>query len=95
MQFFVLVVEDADIPVWKAFFRNLKFYSLPKLILRFALLAKARNPEYNNVMAQFKELDQAALAIINEGVHDYRDDITCPHHRLVTSTLFQSPAFEI
>ncbi|XP_021947381.1 protein maelstrom homolog isoform X1 [Folsomia candida] len=70
----------------QSFVDTLKFYKLPKLILRLASFANRLNPSYNNVLVKQK-LELSAASIVNKGCYDYKDEITCVFHQEVTASL--------
>jgi hypothetical protein len=72
--------DDGEIPGWDYFFEHLRFYPLPRLILRLAMIAKTITPEYQNIMAQCHDMNQAAEALLNQTTFNYRSDIACNHH---------------
>jgi hypothetical protein len=73
------VTED-EIPIFENFFTHLRFYPLPPLVLRFATIAKAKSPEYDNAMVMCQNLQGAASALLNSTTFTYRSGITCDHH---------------
>jgi hypothetical protein len=64
----------------EAFFNGLKYYKLPRLLLKFATMAKKRNPSYNNVIACISNLERTAEQTFNIGRYDYKPNITCSYH---------------
>lgn len=69
---------------YQYFLERLKVYKISNLILSMAQEANRVNPNYRNYLVDFK-YETAADQVVTKGNYDYREEIVCGYHRLVSS----------
>jgi hypothetical protein len=74
--------DEAERSEYVRFFEKVKLCKLEVLLLKLARAAKARDQDYNHVIALYN-MEGAAKRVLDEGCFDYREDITCSFHNQV------------
>jgi len=62
------------------FINKLQFVKLPKLLLKFAGIAKSRNEDYNSLIALDNTLVESAKSILTHPRYNFNRNITCNYH---------------